>query len=193
MRNIGTMIFLFFLFPLTGCLSFGEYSEKFDYKNGLLECGFHNIRSVDRYRDTEADWQELKRFAQGEKSIMESEFPPNVMQKLSQQLFQEGKNLSGKENYRVVCPACFSSKVAALESVYKKWKELRLEMINNEIFVMIPKENKIISTNGKKLETQRNNIIVWSEDTEVFEYRIKCNIDINGESLLPFYLKENKK
>ena len=66
-------------------------------------------------------------------------------------------------------------------------------MINNEIFVMIPKENKIISTNGKKLETQRNNIIVWSEDTEVFEYRIKCNIDINGESLLPFYLKENKK
>ncbi len=183
---------LIFILPilliLSGCLTREEYSFKFNYKNGRVEKIHHNVCSKKGFDEKdyspEKDWALLKETI---KEIREK-YDKDVIESVSTELFQEGDTLSAKEIYKVKCPKCFPSKTAILSMLHddEKW---RFEIINKEIFAFVPPGKSILNSNGQNIVTEHNNIIIWPEDQEAFEYTVKEST-AGGESLLPFYLKE---
>jgi len=191
---------IFVVSSLSGCLTVGGNSFKFDYDTGLAEVTYHDFRSQKGYDEDdysiEKDWEELKESVE-EPAEVEDE---GVLDLLTQELFQEDDALSGKMKVKVNCPKCFPSKQAALEYLHKgtvgltslKEKESDFRTINNEIFFFVPSGTEIVATNGKVLKTSYNNIIVWQEEQKVFEYQAREAKESGGKSLLPFYLKEQE-
>lgn len=182
---------------LAGCLMVGQNEYKLDAQTGIFESTYHDIRSEflgstpDKEEGRQSDWKQLKEMTQA----ASPDFDANVIENVSRGLFAEDKVLSGKKVYKVKCPACFPSKAALLTMLHSKEDEKgewHFEAVNDETLLVIPSGKKVVATNGTLLKTPNNNVIVWPSNTVTFEYRVD-NSQVGGESLLPFYLQENKK
>lgn len=173
---------------LSGCLSVAQSSFKFDAGTGQFEATYHDIRSQKGFNEDdyspERDWAALQSvLTDGVK-----EYDQDVIENVSRGLFQESEILSGKTVERVKCPKCFPSTAAILTMLHDEdWK---WEVMNGDIFLIIPAGKKVTSTNGQTLNTAHNTFIAWPEDQEIFEYAIEENC--SGESLLRFYQAEQQ-
>jgi hypothetical protein len=182
-----------FCLLLCGCLTYQKYSFKFDYQTGIVEKTYHDIRSLEETdKKIEGNWKLLKSMA-GEK--FGKEFDVDVIKPIKAELFQDGDVLSGKEIFKVQLPKAFPSKKVLLQKLQedpdedKRIEGLEFQTINNEIFLFISSGIEIEASNGKIIKTEKNNIIVWPEDQNIFEFTLNGEND-EGKSLLPFYLKE---
>ena len=190
MRTFMTIVAAISLLALTaGCLTVSGYTFTFNAETGEAEIIYHDIRSEKEDKDDyniAEDWAELKR-------IVESPDPDlnqDVVVEVSKELFVEKKALSGKKKLKIKCPKCFPSKAAALAYLHdKNW---RFEMINDEVVLFLTPDKTVTATNGRMLNTGKNGIIVWPEETTAFSYSVMQK-STGGESLLPFYKKEKKK
>jgi hypothetical protein len=68
-------------------------------------------------------------------------------------------------------------------------KDWRFEMLNDEVVAYLPKEKKVLSTNGRSINTPNNAMIFWPSETNRFEYTVS-EATAGGESLLPFFRAE---
>jgi hypothetical protein len=173
---------------LSGCLAFKEQAYKFDYDTGIFEIAYHDLRSVKEEKEDpkdslKKDWASLK-----ESVEKKDDFDPEVVAVKSKKLFQEGDALSGTAVYQVQCPKCFPSKLDLLKLLYS---DGRWEVINDEIYLILPADTPLVSTNGKLIKTAKSKICVWPADTKKFEYTISSG-ESKGESLLGQFLSETK-
>jgi hypothetical protein len=53
----------------------------------------------------------------------------------------------------------------------------------------LPSDKKIVSTNGQKVTTPKNSLIIWPQETRNFEYVVTERWS-GGTSLLSYYLEE---
>ena len=117
------------------------------------------------------------------------EYDPDVVQEVSKTIFQEKDVLSGAKTQKVRCPKCFPTKAAVLAFLHDEgW---RFEMLNEEVFLFVPKDKSVISSNGRIIKTANNALIVWPGDATKFEY-VVADTSAGGEPLLPFYLREHE-
>ncbi|MFH1777226.1 MAG: hypothetical protein ABH952_06700 [Candidatus Omnitrophota bacterium] len=188
------ILFLPLCLILSGCLTYQEYSFRFDYNTGKTEKVYHDFRSQKGFDEKdysiENDWNTLKESVSKE---FGKDIDKDVIEPIKAELFQEGEVLSGKEIFVVQLPKAFPSKIAILERLHAEGdlnENLEFQILNGEIF-LFTHDKKIKSTNGKIVKTNKNNIIVWPEDQIVFEFSISNNQ--GGKSLLPFYLKEKER
>jgi hypothetical protein len=72
---------------------------------------------------------------------------------------------------------------------YVHEKNYRFEVINDEVVLILPKCQQILSTNGYKVITPKNSIIFWPQESRIFEY-VVTEQNSGGTSLLPKYLGE---
>jgi hypothetical protein len=177
---------------LSGCLTYGKYTFRFDFNTGKVEKIYHNICSrkdpQEKEYAIENDWSELKKLA-GEKN--KKQFDPDVIKPVRTELFQENDGLSGKEIFEVQSPKAFPSKTAIFERLHPdKEKDMAFEFknIGGEIF-LFTKYHRIESANGEIVKTKQNHMVAWPLDQTVFEFTVIRDTK-PGESLLPFYLKE---
>lgn len=168
-----------------GCITVERYSFRLDGEDGMVERGYHNLRSRRGPDETaysiEGDWNSLR----GLVAETDPEFDPAVVEDLEKELFEEDGVLSGRKRHRVLCPQCFPSKADLL--AYLHDEDWRFEDVNGEVFLFLPAGKRAISSNGKVISTEKNSMIVWSGETNVFAYEVAETASI-GEPLLPFYL-----
>ncbi len=177
---------------LSGCLTYQEYSFKFDFNSGKAEKVYHDIRSQkgvdEKDYSLEGDWVGLQELA-GED--FGKEFDRDVIKPITAELFQEENVLSGREVFEVQAPKAFPSKTAILERLHKDGnEEFEFKILNGEIFMFV-NSGKIKTANGDIIKTEKNYMVVWPEEQVVFEFVIDKGGN-RGESLLPFYLKEKE-
>jgi hypothetical protein len=174
---------------LTGCLTVSQYRFLLDFDNGKITREYYDIRSKqgadEKDYNVSKDWAELKRLVAEQKP----EFDPEVVEDISKELFEEKDVLSARKIQKVKCPKCFPSKAAIMTYVHDN--DWRFEMINDEVVLFLPSGNKIVSTNGQKVTTQKNSMIFWPKDSSTFEY-VVTEPQSGGTSLLPNYLEEKK-
>jgi hypothetical protein len=179
--NIGLAIIL------TGCITVSQYKFSFDFDTGEVRREYQDLTSRkgtdEKDYSVANDWATLKQMIAEQKP----EFDPEVVEDISKGLFEENKVLSARTIQKVKCPKCFPSKAAILSYVHdKKW---RFEVINEEVVLFLPSGNKIISTNGQKVTTPKNSLIIWPQETRNFQYVVTEEWS-GGTSLLPYYLEE---
>jgi hypothetical protein len=68
-------------------------------------------------------------------------------------------------------------------------EDLRFEKINDDYFLFLPHSRHVMSTNGQVVETDGNWIIIWSKETELFEFEFVGKVP-GGSPLLPYFLKD---
>jgi hypothetical protein len=174
-----------------GCLTVMEESFKLNAETGMVEQGYHDIRSrkglQEKDYSIEDDWKGLKKLIEEE-----LELDKDVVKAMSKELFEEDKTLAAKVKMQIKCPKCFPDRAAILAFIYQEHKDWRFEVINDELFLYVPPNRKIVSTNGKKVETKANSLIIWEEDATVLEFRV-TGVNAGGQSLLPFYRKDGQK
>lgn len=193
-KNMKIIIPLVFsCFILSGCLTYQEYSFKFDYDSGITEIIYRDLRSKkapdeDDY-SIENDWLTLLKMTNEE---FGKEFDHDVIRPIKAELFQEDNKLSGKQIFKIRLPKAFPSKTAIFERIHADGvvDGLKFQILNEEIF-LFAYGKKIKSANGKIINTSKNNIIVWPKDQTKFDFTID-EINPGGTSLLPFYLEEKK-
>lgn len=177
-------------FLLTGCITVSKYTFSFDFGTGEVRHEYHDLTSRqgpdEKDYSIPNDWAKLKQMVEEKKP----EFDPDVVEDISKELFEENNVLCARKLQKVKCPKCFPSKAAILSFLHDK--DWRFEMINDEVILFLPGDKKIISTNGEKLTTQKNSLIVWPNETTKFEYGISEQAS-GGASLLPYYLKEKSE
>ena len=178
---------------LCGCLTYEKYSFEFDFTDGRVEKTFYNIQSQKGFKEEnyspEQDWALLQSRI-GEE--FGDEFDPDVIQPVKSLLYQDGDVLSGKEMFKVQLPKAFPSKTAILELLHSDQNEdFKFHVVNDEIFMFAGKK-KIEASNGRIIETEENNIIVWPVRQEQFEFTLIPHYG-KGESLLPFFLEGQTK
>ena len=175
---------------LAGCVTVSQYKFSFDDRTGEVKREYVDLTSRqgadEKDYSVTNDWARLKQMVAEQKP----EFDPDVVQEVSKELFEENKALCARRVQKVKCPKCFPSKAALLSYLHDD-KEWRFESINDETVLFLPGSKKLISTNGQKLSTARNALIVWPEDTHTFEY-VASEQSSGGASLLPYFLKEKK-
>jgi len=186
------ILFLPLCLILSGCLTYQEYSFKFDYNSGKAEKIYHDFRSKKDFDEKdysiEKDWAMLKE-STGEE--FGKELDADVIKPIKAELFQEDNVLSGKTIFEVQLPKAFPSKTAILEKLHTDGEEnFEFKIINGEIFLFTHDKN-IKSANGKVIKTEKNNIAIWPKDQVVFEFTIDKN-SYGGKTLLPFYLEDKK-
>jgi len=179
--NIGLAVILM------GCITVSQYKFSFDFDTGEVRREYHDLTSRkgtdEKDYSVTNDWATLKQMISEQKP----EFDPEVVEDISKGLFEENKVLCARTIQKVKCPKCFPSKAAILSYVHdKKW---RFELINEEVVLFLPSGNKIISTNGQKVTTQKNSLIIWPQETRNFQYVVTEEWS-GGTSLLPYYLEE---
>lgn len=191
------LIIIMTSFLLTGCLTVSKYSYSIDFKTGVTEIVYHDIRSakgVEKDYSIEKDWSDLLKIIDDKKLRIndnDSNYDLDIVETPSKELFKENNILSGRVMFKVKCPKCFPSKAALLMYIVDN-EDSKIEMINEEIFLFFPLQKKILSSNGKIVNTENNNISIWSRNIEKLKYSV---IEGNsaGKSLLSFYLKESNK
>jgi hypothetical protein len=179
--NIGLAVIL------TGCITVSQYKFSFDFDTGEVRREYQDLTSRkgtdEKDYSVANDWATLKQMIAEQKL----EFDSEVVEDISKGLFEENKVLSARTIQKVKCPKCFPSKAAILSYVHdKKW---RFEVINEEVVLFLPSGNKIISTNGQKVTTPKNSLIIWPQETRNFQYVVTEEWS-GGTSLLPYYLEE---
>jgi hypothetical protein len=181
------IVSLCFVFFLSGCITISQYQFSFDFTTGKVIRKYHDLTSRkepgEKDYSVENDWKSLKELIENP----DSEFDASVVQDISKELFQEDKVLSARKIQKVVCPKCFPNKAAILSYLHEK--EWRFELINDEVFLFLPGGKKIISTNGRKVKTGKNALIIWPAATTKYEYVVSEPYS-GGKSLLPYYLKD---
>jgi hypothetical protein len=179
--NIGLAVIL------TGCITVSQYKFSFDFDTGEVRREYQDLTSRkgtdEKDYSVANDWATLKQMIAEQKP----EFDPEVVEDISKGLFEENKVLCARIIQKVKCPKCFPYKAAILSYVHdKKW---RFEVINEEVVLFLPSGNKIISTNGQKVTTPKNSLIIWPQETRNFQYVVTEEWS-GGTSLLPYYLEE---
>jgi hypothetical protein len=173
-----------------GCLTVSEESISVNAETGVVEQNYYDIRSrkglQEKDYSPEKDWQALK-----EAIAEESTLDKDVVKAISKGLFEEKKTLCASVKMQIKCPKCFPDKAALLGFVHED-KDWRFEVINGELFLFVPAGRKIVSTNGKAVETKANSLIVWGADATEFEYRVTGKSP-GGTSLLQYFRQENQK
>lgn len=172
---------------LSGCVTVSQYKFSFDYSSGEVMRDFYNLKSQkdpgEKNYSIEEDWNELKKLVEE----TDPEYDINIVQDISKKLFQENDVLTARKIQKVTCPKCFPDKSAVLSYLHEdSW---RFELIGKEVFLFLPSNKQIVSTNGKKVITKNNSLIIWPENTSRFEYVAK-ELNSGGRSLLPHYLKD---
>jgi hypothetical protein len=171
---------------LTGCVVVGQQRFDFNYETGEVTFTYHDLRSkkISEEKDysIQKDWELLQKLVEGESK----EYDVAVAVATHRELFQENKHLSGRKTVRIKCPKCFPAKDMVLSFLHEK--EWRFETINDEIILFSPPGKKVVSANGKILQTQKNSMVVWPVETTRFSYTIEDK-NFGGDSLLSFYLK----
>ncbi len=176
-----------------GCLSYQQYTFKFDFNTGDVIKEYSDIRTQKGGGDEEyspgKDWELLKARV-GED--FGKEYDPDVIKPVRAELFQEGEVLSGRETFTVQSPKAFPSKVAILERLLADTdQDLEFLAIKGEIFLVSGNKN-ITSSSGKKIVTEKNCFIVWPQEAVVFDFSLPEGPS-GGTSLLSFYLSEKEK
>lgn len=192
MKKILTVLSVCFL--LSGCLSYEEYSFKFNYATGETEKIYHNFKTAQgdqqgNYSPRE-DWNLLKSQIKEE---FKNKYDADVIKPVKAELFQENNWLSGKEILKVQSPKAFPSVETILSWLHKDEQtpaDFDFKTINGDIFLFLPKNKPVRSANGKIIATEGNNIIVWPGNQTVYEFSVKSGC--YGTTLLPFYLEEQK-
>lgn len=172
---------------LMGCLTVSQHKFSFDFDTGEIRREYYDITSRqgtdEKNYSVTNDWAALKQMIAEQKP----EFDPEVVNDLSKGLFEKNKVLCARNIQKVKCPKCFSSKAAILSYLHDEhW---RFELINEEVVLFLPSGKKIISTNGQKVTTPKNSLIIWPQETRSFEY-VVTEPWSGGTSLLPYYLEE---
>lgn len=174
---------------LTGCVTVSEYKFSFDFDTGEVRREYHDIASRpgtdEKDYSVTNDWARLKEMIAEQKP----EFDPEVVEDVSKGLFEENKMLCARTIQKVKCPKCFPSKAAILSYVHDK--EWRFELINEEVVLFLPLGKKIVSTNGHKVTTFKNSLIIWPQETRNFEY-VATEQWSGGTSLLSYYQEEQE-
>jgi hypothetical protein len=185
------VIIILIIFFLSGCITYERYSFKFNYKTGEVEKIYHGLKTAkgmdEKDYTAERDWETLKR----QTEEFRNQYDQDIIEPIHSELFKENNILSGKEKLIVKLPKAFPSVSEILKRLHSEdnyESNLDFRIINGELFLFLPKDKKIESTNGKILESNGNNIIAWSNEQYIYEFTIK--ITSNGKSLLPFYLKD---
>lgn len=171
---------------LCGCLSVDKMTYRFDCATGVLEVDYQDIRSQkekDNPAQLEKDWQSVK-----EALEKKDDFSPDVASVQSKELFKKGSALWGKAVYQVGCPTCFSSELDILRALYS---DGRWEIINDEIFLVVPHNIPLVASNGTMTKTPKSNISVWPLGTKKFEFTLAYGK--TGQSLLRKYLADKKQ
>lgn len=172
---------------LAGCVTVSEQSFSLDAATGEVRREYRNLTSRQGPNEQDYsltnDWARLKEMAGDSKP----EFDPEVVADVSRELYQDGKVLSGRKFQKVKAPKCFPSKAALLAFLHPQ--DWRWEIRNGEVLLFLPEGKKIISTNGQLLNSAKNAIIAWPQETNRFEYIVGEQWS-GGESLLPCYQKE---
>lgn len=173
---------------MSGCVTVAQYKFSFDFATGEVTKEYYDLTSRpgadEKNYSVAKDWAELKRLVAEQKP----EFDPEVVEDVSQGLFEDHKVLCARKIQKVKCPKCFPSKAAVLAYVHDK--DWRFELVNDEIVLILPGGKKIVSTNGQMVTTPKNAMIFWPQETGKFEYVISESWT-GGASLLPYYLKES--
>lgn len=172
---------------LTGCITVSQHKFSFNFDTGEVRWEYYDLTSRkgtdEKDYSVTNDWATLKQIVAEQKP----EFDPEVVEDISKGLFEENKVLCARKIQKIKCPKCFSSKAAILSYVHdKNW---RFELINEEVVLFLPSDKKIISTNGQKVTTPKNSLIIWPQETRNFEYVVTEQWS-GGTSLLPYYLEE---
>ena len=172
---------------LTGCVTVSQHKFSFDFDTGEVRREYSDITS--RQEPDEKDYSVANDWATLKEMIAEQkpEFDPEVVEDISKDLFEENKVLCARQIQKVKCPRCFPSKAAILSYVHDK--EWRFELINEEVVLFLPSSKNIVSTNGQKVTTPKNSLIIWPQETRNFEYAVAEQWS-GGTSLLPSYLEE---
>jgi hypothetical protein len=172
---------------LTGCLTVSQYKFWFDVDTGEIKREYYDLTS--RQGADEKDYSVTNDWAMLKQMIAEQnpEFDPEVVEDISKGLFEENKVLCARKIQKVKCPKCFPSKAAILSYVHDK--DWRFELINEEVLLFLPSDKKIVSTNGQKVTTPKNSLILWPHNTNKFEYVVSEQWS-GGTALLPYYLGE---
>lgn len=185
-RILGVLSLFAGMFILTGCIVVAQQRFDFDYETGEVTFTYHDIRSMKKSGEkdysTQKDWELLLKLVEGKSK----EYDAEVAVVTHRELFQEQKHLSGRKTIRIKCPKCFPAKDTVLSFLHEK--EWRFETVNDEIILFAPPGKKVVSANGKILQTQKNSIGVWPVETTRFSYTIEDQ-NFGGDSLLSFYLK----
>ena len=172
---------------LTGCVTVSQYKFALDCTTGEVRREYVDLSSRagggDNNYSVTNDWATLKNMVDDKKP----QFDPDVVEDISKELFEKDKVLCARRLQKVKGPKCFPSKAALLAYLHEA--DWRFEMVNDEVFFFLPSGKKIVSTNGQKLTTGRNSLIVWPAGTDKFEYVVSEQWS-GGTSLLPYYLKE---
>ncbi len=185
---------LLVVFSLSGCVIYKSESFLFDDKTGTLKLTFHDLCSMkepdNKDYSVSADWTKLKDELRSHKE----ESVPTLFKEVSRSLYQENKGLSGKVTYTLLD---FKNKPDKTNILLSFGKDYRFMVIQDEIYLFLPSDRKIVSSNGQTFSTTKSTIIVWPLDEEDFEFtEALAKIDTEKsalESLLPNYLKEQAK
>jgi hypothetical protein len=172
---------------LSGCVTVSQYKFSFDFGTGEVKREYYDLTSRqgsdEKDYSVTNDWATLKQMIEDKKP----EFDPDVVEDNHKGLFEENKTLCARKIQTVKCPKCFPSKAAILSYLHEK--EWRFELINDEVVLILPSGNKVISTNGQKVTTPKNSLIFWPQETNKFEY-VVSEQSSGGTSLLRYYLEE---
>jgi len=172
---------------LAGCLTVSQYRFSLNFDTGEIKREYCDLRSKqgvdEKNYSVSNDWAGLKEMIAKQKS----EFDPDVVEDISKDLSEENNVLCGRKIQKVKCPKCFPSKAAIMAYVHEK--EWRFELINDEVALILPSYQQIISTNGYKVTTPKSSMIFWPQESSIFEY-VVSEQNSEGISLLPNYLEE---
>jgi hypothetical protein len=175
---------------LAGCVTVSEYRFALDTTTGAVLREYIDLASRQGPNENDYsvtnDWATLKQLAAEKKP----EYDPDVVEDVAKELFATNNVLCGRKLQKVKGPKCFPSKAALLAYLHEK--DWRFEMLNDEVFLILPTGKRLVSTNGQKLTTAKNTLIVWPGDATRFEYAVSEQWS-GGTSLLPHFLKEQAK
>ncbi len=172
---------------LAGCLTVSEQAFFLDAASGDVRREYRDLgsRQAPNEKDYSVtnDWAQLKQMLGDPKP----EFDPEVVAEVSRELYRDGSVLSGRKLQKVRAPKSFPSKAALLAFLHPQ--DWRWEIRNGEVLLFLPEGKKIAATNGQPLNSAKNAIIAWPQETNRFEYVIREPWS-GGESLLPLWERE---
>lgn len=185
------LVGLLCLVLLAGCVTNSSERVSYNHLTGKLTLEWIDLRSKkgpnEENYSLDRDWESLRSMLQSE----DSDYDEGVIEELGKELYQDGDVLSGRMDYRVRCPECFPGPVDVFKYLFGDDEDFHFEEVRGDIFLYLPVQRKVHSTNGQLVESENNWVIVWPKGTESFDFTIRGKAT-GGTSLLPSFLADEQ-
>ncbi len=171
------------------CYLAKAYTYEINTDTGRFTVVYHDIRS-DGESDSAvaADWETLREAVASRETGLDTQ----VIAFDTAVLFVEDSVLSGRQEYRVRCPACFPSSAALLETVLKDHDGFAVRRLDRDVVLSADSAIVLSRASGSIARTANATYVLWAQQDTLLSFTWSQPEEDTGKSLLPYYRAEQK-